>query len=98
MLSGRVVSADFLCGTICATGVSDVVQKAVGGVKKNNKKRVATESMQPLGFYYSTESSSILKFNSLPAISWFASKVMVSLSLSTTLTGNCCPYGVVRYT
>ena len=80
-----------------AKKVKDVVKFKIGFTIVN-KKRVATESMQPLGFYYSTESSSILKFNSLPAISWFASKVMVSLSLSTTLTGNCCPYGVVRYT
>lgn len=40
---------------------------------------------------YFTSTSSIRKFSSFPAISWFASNVMVVSSLAVTLTGKGCP-------
>lgn len=40
----------------------------------------------------STSTSSIRKFNSFPAISWFASKVIVVSPFAATFTGNGCPY------
>lgn len=43
-------------------------------------------------FSYFTSTSSILKFSSFPAISWFASKVIVVSSFAATLTGNGWPY------
>ena len=47
---------------------------------------------------YSSSTSSILKFSSLPAISWLASKVMVVSVFSATSTGTGCPKRFCRNT
>lgn len=49
-------------------------------------------------FLYSTETSSILKFSSFPAISWLASKVMVVSVFAVTFTGKRWPMGSVSTT
>ena len=67
-------------------------QKIFESKREDPQHRSSLLIMPDIRKSYFTSISSMVKFSSFPAISWFASNVIVVSVLSVTLTGNGWPY------